>query len=356
MIMAPYRFYTSVTRNSDLWETPYEVVTLPRSDWSTGDFVVGRVTGERSRLYQCETKTGRMAEMVRGDQLVGALGRRAATLEGVGDWREVGPDLALDALTSAGLLGKATSTSPLLPDLMRLEYLGHVHRDGRKLGMGDFVRPVAERVLEIPVVVVIGTSMSAGKTSSGRVVIRALNYLGYRVAAAKLTGAARYRDILSYRDSGAIAVFDFVDVGLPSTACPEALYRPALGQLLSAIAGAGADAVVVEAGASPLEPYNGAAAVEALRDLTRFTILCASDPYAVLGVQIAFGDAPSPDVVAGPAANTEAAIALVRQLTGLPALNLLDRANYPELTRMLAAVLGHDERALAAPADAAEGR
>ena len=342
--MTPYRFFTSVTRNSDLWRVPFDVEALPRDAWDTGDFVLARVTGERSRLYQCETKTGRMAEMVRGDQLVGALGRRAATLEGVGDWRDVGSDMKMAALTSAGLLGKATSTSPLLPDLMQLEYLGHVHRDGRRLAMADFVARVPERALDIPVIMLIGTSMSAGKTSSGRVAIRALNYLGYRVAAAKLTGAARYRDILSYRDCGAVAVHDFVDAGLPSTACPEARYREALTLLLSQLAAVEADVLVAEAGASPLEPYNGSAALEALGPLTRFTVLCASDPYAVLGVQTAFGETSKPDVVAGPAANTEAAVALVRQLTGLPALNLLDRANYPELTRMLAEALGHDAR------------
>ncbi len=194
----------------------------------------------------------------------------------------------------------------------------------------------------------IGTSMSAGKTSSGRVAIRALKYLGYRVAAAKLTGAARYRDILSYRDSGADAVVDFTDAGLPSTACDEDEYRAALALMLSKIAASEADVLVAEAGASPLEPYNGAAVSEALVDLTRFTVLCASDTYAVLGVQTAFAGAPKPDVVAGPAANTEAAISLVRQLTGLPALNLLDRATYPELTRRLAEALGHPSTADAA--------
>ena len=105
--MAPYRFFASVTRKSDLWMNPFDVNILPRQNWATGDFVLGRVAGTHNRLHQCETKTGRNAEMVRGDVLVGALGRRAATLEGVGDWREIGPDLELDALTSAGLFGKA---------------------------------------------------------------------------------------------------------------------------------------------------------------------------------------------------------------------------------------------------------
>jgi hypothetical protein len=328
-------FFSTVTRNSDLWTVPFKTIKWERSGWETGDFVVGRATGKRNRLYECETKTGRMADLVRGDLIVGALGERAATLEGVGDWRATTDNCEMDALTSAGLFGKATSISPMLPDLMRLEYLGHVTREGKKLGMMDFVIPVEPRRLDVPVILIIGTSMSAGKTSSGQVIIRALNYLGLNVVAAKLTGAARHRDILKFRDAGATAVFDFVDAGLPSTVCPEATFRQALELLLSKIASCNADVLVAEAGASPLEPYNGATVVDYLCDLTRFTVLCASDPYAVLGVQTAYGDHMKADLVSGPAANTTAATRLVRQLSGHRALNLLDRRTYPELVAML---------------------
>jgi len=337
--MRSHYFFTSVTRCSDLWLHPFKTVKLDRGEWATGDFVVGRATGKRNRLWECETKSGRMADMVRGDLLVGALGKRAATLEGVGDWKEIGPDRELEALTSAGLLGKATSISPMLPDLMRFEYLGHATRDGKKLGMMDFVQPVVRRELDIPVILIIGTSMSAGKTSSGQVIIRALNYLGLNVVAAKLTGAARYRDILTFRDAGATSVFDFVDAGLPSTVCPEAQFREAVELILSKIAACNADVLVAESGASPLEPYNGGTVIEYLRRLTRFTVLCASDPYAVLGVQTAFGKRLKADLVTGPAANTTAAIALVKQLSGHKALNLLDRNSYPELVALLTQAL-----------------
>jgi len=329
--MKAHYYFSSVTRCSDLWNQPFDTVMLDRKEWATGDFVVGRAIGERNRLWQCETKTGRMAEMVRGDLLVGSLGKRAATLEGVGDWRATGANRELEALTSAGLLGKSTSISPMLPDLMRLEYLGHVTSAGKKLGMKDFVKPVAPRELNIPVVLIIGTSMSAGKTSSGQVIIRALNYLGLNVAAAKLTGASRYRDILTFRDAGATHVVDFVDAGLPSTVCPHPVYREALEWMLSRVAGCNADVLVAESGASPLEPYNGGIVIERLRANTRFTVLCASDPYAVLGVQTAFGDRMKADLVSGPAANTTSAISLVKELSGHRALNLLDRNSYPEL-------------------------
>jgi hypothetical protein len=341
--MRPHYFFSSVTRCSDLWTVPFKTLKLSRSDWATGDFVVGRVIGKRNRLYECETKTGRMADMVRGDLLVGALGERAATLEGVGDWRATTDSLELEALTSAGLFGRSTSISPMLPDLMRMEYLGHTTRHGKKLGMMDFVVPAEPEELDVPVILVIGTSMSAGKTTAAQVIIRALNYLGLDVAAAKLTGAARYRDILKFRDAGAHNVFDFVDAGLPSTVCPEPLYREALELLLSKIAACNADVLVAEAGASPLEPYNGAVVVRYLRHLTRFTVLCASDPYAVLGVQTAYGKQMTADLVTGPAANTDAAVSLVRQLSGHLALNLLDRRTYPDLVSLLKKALALPE-------------
>lgn len=328
-------FFSSVTRCADLWNEPFDTDLLDRTDWATGDFVVGRVVGERNRVHACETKSGRMTEVVRGDLLVGALGRRAATLEGVGDWRAVTDDLRLQALTSAGLLARATSTSPMLPDLMELDYLGHVSRQRRKLNMADFVEPASPRKLEIPVILLIGTSMSSGKTTAGQIIIRALKYLGVDVVAAKLSGAARYRDILRFRDAGARCILDFVDVGLPSTVCAEARFRPAFELMLSKIAAWEAQVLVAEAGASPLEPYNGATVVEYLRGLARFTVLCASDPYAVLGVQTAYGDGLQADLVSGPAANTSAAIRLVGELSGLRALNLLDRDSYPELLAML---------------------
>ncbi len=337
--MKPHYFFSSVTRTSDLWQRPFDTGILNRENWSTGDYVVGRVTGKRNRLYRCETKTGRMADVIRGDLIVGALGKRAATLEGVGDWRAVDDKLSLDALTGAGLLGKATSISPLLPELMRLDYLGHVMRNGQKLGMEDFVMPVPPMKFDKPVVLLIGTSMSAGKTSSGQVIIRALDYLGLTVAAAKMSGAARYQDILKFRDAGASYVVDFVDAGLPSTVCPESRFREAMELMLSKIAASNPDALVVEAGASPLEPYNGATLVEYLGKLACFTVLCASDPYAVLGVQTAYGKHLKADLVSGPATNTTAAVALVKELTGLKALSLLDRRSYPELTTLLKTAL-----------------
>ena len=144
--------------------------------------------------------------------------------------------------------------------------------------MEDRVPPAPERVLGLPVVLIVGTSMSAGKTTSARAIVRLLREDGLTVIGAKLTGAGRYRDILAMQDAGADHIFDFVDAGLPSTVVPERRYRAALRNLLSRMAAMEADALVAEVGASPLEPYNGAAAIEEIGANVRCTVLSASDP------------------------------------------------------------------------------
>jgi hypothetical protein len=331
---------TTVTRIANLEVGATGIVPLGRDRWQTGDYVVARVRTTSRALRQVELPSGRMAEIGVGELLVGALGRRAATLEAVGDWRDVGTDGVLHLLTSAGLLGRATSVSPFLPGLVALDYVGHVHLRGRPSRMSDWVLPPPPDAapFQLPVVLVIGTSMSAGKTESAKVVVRLLRDLGHVVVGAKLTGAARYRDPLAMWDAGATAVFDFIDAGLPSTAVPEADYRPAISTVLTRMAATGADVAVVEAGASPLEEYNGAALAELIGEQVRFVLLCASDPYAVAGLIAAFGR--SPDLVAGGAANTTAGVALVGRLTGLTAANLVDPGTHPLLSRMLAGRLG----------------
>ena len=78
--------------------------------------------------------------------------------------------------------------------------------------------------------------------------------------------------------------------------------------------------------------------VEMISRQVRFTILSASDPYAVVGIQTAWNR--SFDLITGPTANTTAGVALVHELTGLPALDLLDHATYSGLRQRLGAVLG----------------
>ncbi len=334
------RVYGSLARIADFRNSNFDVRQVPQPDWSTGDYVEGEVIGTPTPLYRIEDRMGHMVRVEPGDWVIGALGDRAATLEGVGSWRDVRDDGVMHAMTAAGLMGRYTSYSQLLVDPLHIRYRGHLCRQERKVRMADFAMRSASVNFEVPTILLVGTSMSAGKTTAGRRVCKELDRAGRYVIGAKLTGAGRYRDILSFLKTGATAIFDFVDVGLPSTVVLESVYRAAIRPLLNHINELGPEFLVAEAGASPLEPYNGAALVDEIRDNIVCTILCASDPYAVVGVQRAFGLAV--DLVTGPATQTSAAVELVRKLSGLRAINILDPAAKEPFRAFLGATLGLD--------------
>jgi len=337
----PY-LLSSMTRISPLAQAPFTVRPLDRARWGMGDYIVAEVAEPGDATPTIELCCGRMIDATCGDLVIGALGKRFATLEATGDWEQIGPDGRLHALTEGGLFGACLRRSALIPPLLPMTYQGHVFLGGKPARMRDHAAHGSLRRFEVPVVLVIGSSMSAGKTSTARVVIRQLKQFGLRILGAKLTGAGRYHDILSMADAGADVVFDFVDAGLPSTICPADEYREAMIPLLGRMAELHVDVAVVETGASPLEPYNSDTAIALIEDSVRVTMLSTCDPYAALGVMTAFD--VRPDLVTGVATNTDAGIALIKKLTGVEALNLRDTATWPRLTTVL-----RDRLALASP-------
>ena len=327
--------YTSLTRISDLKDGQFTIKEIDRSQWNVGDYVLCKIIDPGSNVLSLELPSGRMRGVIGGEGIIGALGERFATLEATGSYRKVGPDLKMNVLTAAGLMGKLTSKSVFIPNMMEVVYKGHLFRQGRHLNMDDFIEESPQKSFNTPVVLLVGTSMSAGKTTSARIVTNLFKMAGYRVVGAKLSGAGRYKDILAIKDVGADAVFDFVDVGLPSSICPAEQYKLKIQHLMSKMAAVEADIAVVEIGASPLEPYNGNLAIEAIRDQIKCIILCASDPYAVYGLMEAYN--MRPDIVTGIASNTLAGIQMVERLCKVKALNLIDSGTSNQLREILSA-------------------
>ncbi|ACK64144.1 conserved hypothetical protein [Rippkaea orientalis PCC 8801] len=331
--MKPHYFFSSLTRISDLKSDNFILSPLPREQWAMGDYVAGEVLSPVSLSAQVELPDGRLANLLPGDYIIGAFGVRRATLEAVGDWQSIEDNGIMQNMTYAGLFGKVTSQSYLLPPLTSLIYRGHVVRNNQKVCMSDFVHCLPEISYQCPTIMIIGTSMSAGKTTAARVIIHLLKQWGLTVIGAKFTGAGRYRDILAMKDAGADHIFDFVDVGLPSSVVPPEEFRILVRQLLTMIASENPDVAVIEAGASPLEPYNGSVVLEELKDKICCTVLCASDPYSVTGVSQSFGLIP--DLITGIATSTSSGVELVKKLTGIEALTLSDPTALPALSRLL---------------------
>jgi hypothetical protein len=224
--------------------------------------------------------------------------------------------------------------------------MGRVVRNGKKVCMKDFVPtdcPPAQLPPKVPTILVVGTAMSCGKSSTARVAIRCLKEMGiHTVVGAKLTGAGYLNDILGFQDAGADAILDFVDVGLPSTLVPKESYRTELHQLFGMMASRYPDVLVVEAGASPCETYNGQVVLEAFsKHPNMIVILCASDAYSVLGAKQyleAFGIVPN--LVSGIIANTRAGRELVEKMSGFKASGLNTDESIEEFARMVSRELG----------------
>lgn len=328
-------FFTSVTRISDLAEQPFNVKSLPKEKWATGDYVVGEIYSPTGKPPFIELPNGRMVEVLDGDLVIGALGFRCATLEAVGDWQHIGDDGRMEALTEGGLFGKATSVSFMTDNLPPMVYKGHILRSDNKVCMDDFVPDIEVKPYQCPTVMMIGTSMSSGKTTTARVIIHELHKAGLKVVGAKFAGAGQYHDILLMQDAGAETSFDFVNVGLPSSVCDPELYRLRLQKLLTMISDAKPDIVVAEAGASPFEPYNGSIVLEEIKNQIACTVMCAADPYAVVGVKESFG--LHPDIISGIVSDTSAGIQLVEKLTGVPTAAISDRHSRTKLGEIILA-------------------
>ncbi|MDX1684980.1 MAG: hypothetical protein R3275_07065 [Saprospiraceae bacterium] len=329
--------HTSLTRITDLKEREFKIENLPKSEWENADYVVLEIL-DPGNGAKIELSSGRHMDPLAGEKLIGALGVRHATLETTGTWEIADPDKEMDLLTGAGLAGKVTSVSPWSVTPIRVTYLGHVMIGGRKTNMRDYLGELEPKRLITPVILITGTSMSAGKTTVARIIVNELVGMGHKVLGAKLTGAGRYRDILAMKDAGASEVVDFVDGGIPSSIVSEDDYNLALDHMLSRMAQISADVAVVEIGASPFEPYNGSIAIDRIKELIRYKVICTADPYAVYGVMRGFNFYP--DLVSGPCTNTIAAKELVEKLTEVEALNLLNPENRKILRERLAEKIG----------------
>lgn len=219
-----------------------------------GDLMLAEVLsiGKNKTL---EDRKGRSMYLFPGDKVVGAFGNRYATDQYEG-YVPQGPVEVCDMLSVGCLMGEVASRHDSMAAPTRLRLLGQVSdREGRPINQLGYNRLASDspesdqangkRSAEI--IVVIGSSMNSGKTTTAGTIARSLRRAGYRVAAAKVTGTAAGKDGRFYESCGAWPVLDFTSVGYPSTYMTteeELLWIHRT--LLRGLRAAGPDYVVVE--------------------------------------------------------------------------------------------------------------
>jgi hypothetical protein len=279
-----------------------------------------------------EAESGRPMVIAPGNVFLGTPGHRDSTRWVVGGPPAGGlvPDGSYWVLADCGIVGELAGDSPVAkPYLGEVKYLGTLRDDqDRDLNLAQFsLAPASDRADHgAPAFVLVGTSAEAGKTTAGLAVLESLRHQGRSaVLALKATGVASVREIMTYRDFGAVEAFDFVDFGLPST-CPakrtdmEQLFDHMLDTCLSAPA----DAVIMECGSDMLGANVPVFLERLKRRRSQFkTILAAADPLGALGGKMVLAEMGlKVDLITGPCTDTPTALERTRTLCGVTALNM----------------------------------
>lgn len=307
----------------------------PRS----GDLVLARVErlGQHNGL---QLPGGRRATLFVGDEIIVAYGNRYAP-----DQFEarVPADLGpCDLVAGGGIAAREQAAHRRMRSPTQLQPIGLVaDSEGRVLNLADYRLPAASRDGLLPsLLVVAGTSMNAGKTTSSAHLIRGLVEAGLRVGAAKLTGTGASGDTALMQDAGAAAVYDFTDAGLASTYLAAPLVvEEAVEALLGQLARDGVDVIVAEI-ADGLLQQETAALLQSPRFAAHVTgvVFAAPDSMgAVAGID--WLERRGQPVVALSGAMTQSPLAVreAREATRLPVLGPDELAAPENALQVLAA-------------------
>jgi hypothetical protein len=200
--------------------------------WVGGDLLLAEVDGPPGLVRTIQNTTRRSplsyreTQLFPGSKLVVVLAPRAGSTTCIA--RVPGRPVAHLDLHGvggqAGVIDPASQHSALYAGaptaLSVLARLGDAAR--RPLSMRDFAltippEPRPRAATDPALVLVVGSDMDAGKTTTARRVIYALRAMGHRVAAGKATGVASLGDLTSMYDAGATEVLDFAALGEPAT-------------------------------------------------------------------------------------------------------------------------------------------
>ena len=246
-----------------------------------GDLVLGQVTeiGHHKRLHLAD---GGKRNLFVGDLVVIAYADRYAPNQFEAF---VPPDLRDCHLVAAGgIAGTVVEKHARIRRTpTRLRPLGLISADPEAppLNVAGWALPPisAGPHGRIPTIVVVGTSMDSGKTTTAAYLVHGLRRYGLDVGYAKVTGTGAAGDPGLLRDAGASPVLDFTDVGYAATyrlspAVIESLFR----DLIAHEEAAGVDAIVLEIADGLLQAETAALLEsESFRSLTDGVLFAAGE-------------------------------------------------------------------------------
>ena len=324
----------------------HQIQTSPYVVAEEGYCLAVRALDTKEVYNQVEGTDGVFRTIQAGDVLVGALGERQA-LKGYSGRipRTIQPGDTLHVLNMGGILGRCTSDHPDLGPALRVEVLGAVvTSEGRHARIQDHaIEPLEHLRYSAPLVFVSGTAMNTGKTHAAAELVAGLTQRGFRVAAAKLTGASLMRDIRAMAANGAVCTATFTDAGVVATTGQNMV--PVAKGLIGHLDACAPDVIVLELGDGIIGPYGVDDILQdmELQRLTAAHVLAATDLAGAWAADQLFRTKYRAElaVVVGPATDTEVGKRYLQNTLGVPGINA--RSEAERLTALVAAKVARFE-------------
>ncbi len=322
-----------------------------------GVLVAVEILNNKSTYNTLELTSGRMAQLKRGDVIVGALGHRKALFGYSGHLPEsLAPGDIIQVLNIGGVLGICDSINANFGQPFDARVIGAVLEFpilGERIGMpakagGEPLQgDVPLNTHGVPIVALAGTCMDSGKTAAASAIVSRFRHFGHTVDAFKATGVSLRRDILAMEDAGARNTAIFTDFGVITTTSKNG--AAVTRTMLNKLAAARPDAIVFELGDGLLGAYGVDAILhdKEITDAISCLILCANDPVGATGgvalLKSEFGlDA---QLVTGPATDNEVGRDIIAKRLGIKGINAI--TNAADLGDAVAGILGLDARQMA---------
>jgi hypothetical protein len=300
-----------------------------------GVALVVEILTNKSTYNTLELTSGRMAKVVKGDIVVGALGPRRALFGYSGHVpKSVKAGDIIQMLNIGGVLGVCDSANPdkgtpfdckVLGVVLQFPILGERIGVPARVGRAKLDYDVKLETNGVPVVALAGTCMEAGKTAAAAAIVSRMRHRGLVVDAFKATGVSLRRDILAFEDSGARNTMIFTDLGVVTTTAKSG---PALTRtMLTELAARKPDAIVFELGDGLIGTYGVAAILECedVRKAMTAVVLSANDPVAAWGgvkiLREQYGIEPA--AVTGPSTDNSVGVDIIQEQMKVKAFNAI---------------------------------
>lgn len=291
-----------------------------------GTIIMVEAGVDEGKLNVVDYKGGKLGKLWHLDKFPAVLGFRKALTEFAGivpKKVEVGDELYL--LCESGVVGEISGVFESWGRPMKVKVLGSITAaNNNPLNLKDYKLDFTNKKgKQAPLIIFLGTRMDCGKTTIACKIGHNFTLSGKNVGGVKVTGVAFSQDLMKLQDAGVSRVYDFVDMGLPSTCNgnSQEVVDSAL-KLVTLANTKNPDCILVEFGDAVLGEYHVAEILQnkIFNSQIKAVILAANDLAGIAGtVQLLAKWGITVDLITGPVANSKIGVNLINKYFHIPA-------------------------------------